>query len=183
VKPCYKVVRDTLNQRKVNTNHNTERHPWFMHVMPFLPYLYFTPTHVFFYEMLILTTVSKGTHGRFLQLIHIKRSTVLDSNVVAPLTAVVWPMITDCTRHYAVYDRRMLPIYPSWGMRTTMVYSWTLSGHLWVTRNASKAIPSRVDISLIASGWTSVSDKAICCIKVVVVAAWVRNCNCWHTMC
>jgi len=86
-------------------------------------------------------------------------------------------MITDCTRHYAVYDRRMLPIYPSWGMRTTMVYSWTLSGHLWVTRNASKAIPSRVDISLIASGWTSVSDKAICCIKVVVVAAWVRNCN------
>ena len=151
------------------------------YTFPCLPLIYIT--YVFFYEMLILTTVSKVTRGRFLQLIHVKRSTVLDSNEVVPPTAVVWPMITDLTRHYTVCDRRMKSSHPSWGMRTTMVYAWTLSGHLWVPRNTIKTIPSRVDIVLIASGLTSVSDKAICCMKVVVVAAWVRSCNCWYTMC
>ena len=43
----------------------------------------------FGYEKFILTTVSKGTERRFLQLIDVKTSTVLHFNVIAPLTAVV----------------------------------------------------------------------------------------------
>jgi len=88
-------------------------------------------------------------------------------------------MIANFTSHFTVCHRRMISIYPSWSMRTTTILAWTISGHLWVTRNTSEAIPARVDISLIASEWelTSVSDKAVCCIEVVVVAAWVRSFN------
>ena len=151
------------------------------YTFPCLPLIYIT--YVFFYEMLILTTVSKVTRGRFLQLIHVKRSTVLDSNEVVPPTAVVWPMITDLTRHYAVCDRGMRPIYPSWGMRTTTPHAWTISGHPSVVITNIKAIPAGRKIIPIASDWTltSVSGKAVGSIEGLEVTAWVLvSWNCYN---
>ena len=90
-------------------------------------------------------------------------------------------MITNLTSHFTVCDRRMISIYPSWSMRTTTILAWTSSGHLWVTRNTSKAIPARGDISLIASdrALTSVGDEAVDCIESSVVVAWIKG-SCWN---
>ena len=129
-------------------------------------------------EKQILTTVPERAHRRLLQLIHVKRSTVLHFNVVLPPTAVAGPMITNLTSHFTVCDRRMLSFEPSWCMRTTTTDTWTLSGHLGVTRDTSKAIPARGKISSITSYWdlTSESDKAVACSEIVVVDAWVLRC-------
>ena len=137
----------------------------------------------FIYEILIRTTVSKPASRRLLQLIDVKRSTVLHFYVVLPPTAVVGPMITNLTSHFTVCDRRMLSIKPSWCMRTTTTNTWTLSWHLWVTRDTSKAIPARGEIFLITSYWALTSErvKAVGCIEPQVVTAWVISfCNWWN---
>ena len=92
-------------------------------------------------------------------------------------------MITNLTSHYTVCHRRM-STDPSWRMRTTTLRRWACSGHLWVTNNTSKTIPARGDIVPIASDWalTSKSDKTVCCIEALVVAAWVIRCNCWNNI-
>jgi len=86
-------------------------------------------------------------------------------------------MITNFTSHFTVCHRRMLSTDPSWRMRTTTTHRWACSGHLWVTRNTSKAIPARGDISLIASDWalTGESFEAVGCIEAPVAAAWVKS--------
>ena len=122
-----------------------------------------------------LTTVSKRTCRRFLQLIDVKGTAVLDFNVVFPPTTIVCPMIANFTSHFAVRHRRMLSFDPSWGMCTTTTHRWTCSGHLRVTSNTSKAIPSRGNISLITSDWALSSERfeAVGCIEVLVVVAWI----------
>jgi len=124
-------------------------------------------------------TISKRAHRRFLQLIHVKSTAVLDFNVVSPPTTIVCPMIANFPSHLTVCHRRMLSFDPSWGMSTTTTHRWACSGHLWVTSNTSKAIPSRGDISLITSDWalTRESDKTVDCIEVLVVATRVIRCN------
>ena len=129
---------------------------------------------------LILTAVSKRAYRRFLQLVHIIGSAVLDFNVVFPPTAVACPMITNLTSHFTVCHRRMLSTDPSWRMRTTTTHRWACCGHLWVTSNTSKTIPARGDISLITSDRTLSSERfeAVGCIEALVVAAWVkRSCS------
>ena len=128
-----------------------------------------------------LTTVSKPTCRRFLQLIHVKGAAVLDLNVVFPSTTIVWPMIANFTSHFTVCQRRMFSFDPSRGMRTTTTHRWTWSGHLWVTSNTSKAIPARSYISLITSDLVLSSERfeAVGCIEVRVIAAWVKSCSSW----
>ena len=113
-----------------------------------------------------LTTVSKRANRRFLQLIHVKCSAVLDFNVVFPPTTIVCPMIANFTSHFTVCHRGMLSFDPSWGMGTTTTHRWTCRWHLWVTSNSSKAIPARGDISLITSDWVLSSERfeAVDCI-------------------
>ena len=115
-----------------------------------------------------------------MQLIHVKGAAVLDFNVVFPSTTIVCPMITNFTSHFTVCHRRMMSFDPSWGMRTTTTHRWACSGHLWVTSNTSKAIPTRGDVSLITSEWALSSErfKAVGCIEALIVAAWVIRCNC-----
>jgi len=89
-------------------------------------------------------------------------------------------MIANFTSHFAVCHRRMLPFEPSWSMCTTTTHRWACSGHLWVTSNTSKAIPSRGDISLITSDWALSSERfeAVGCTEDLVVAAWVIRIRC-----
>ena len=128
-----------------------------------------------------LTTVSKPTCRRFLQIIHVKGAAAHDFNVVFPPTTIVWPMIANFTSHFTVCHRRMFSFDPSWGMRTTTTHRWTWSGHLWVTSNTSKAIPAGGDISLITSNWVLSSERfeAVGCTEVRVVAARVKSCSIW----
>ena len=115
-----------------------------------------------------------------MQLIHVKGAAVLDFDIVFPLTTIVCPMITNFTSHFTVCHRRMMSFDPSWGMRTTTTHRWACSGHLWVTSNTSKAIPTRGDVSLITSEWALSGErfKAVGCIEALIVAAWVIRCNC-----
>jgi len=124
-------------------------------------------------------TVSKRACRRFLQFIDVKGAAVLNFNVVFPPTAIVCPMIANFATHFTVRHRRMLSFDPSWGMRPTTTHRWACSGHLWVTSNTSKAIPSRGNISLITSDWALSSERfeAVGCIEALVVAAWVIRCN------
>ena len=141
--------------------------------------IYCLRVYGFIYEILIRTTVSKRANRRLLQLIDVKRSTVLHFNVVLPPTAVVGPMITNLTSHFTVCDWRMLSIKPSWSMRaTTTRRAYTLSWHLWVTRDTSKAIPARGEIFLITSYWALTSErvKAVDCIEAIVGTAWIIRC-------
>ena len=141
--------------------------------------------YVFVKRKEALTTVSKPAHRRFLQFIHVKGAAVLYFNVVFLPTTIVWPMIANFTSHFTVCNSRMLSFDPSWDMCTTTTHRWTCSGHLWVTSNTSKAIPTRGDISLITSNLVLSSERfqAICCIEALVVAAYVTRCNCWKNRC
>ena len=137
-------------------------------------------TFVFRNETSILTTISKPANRALLQLIHVKGAAVFHSNFVFPPAAIVCPMITNFTGHFAVCHRGMLPFDPSRGMRTTTTHRWTVSGHLWVTSNSSKAIPARGNISLITSDLALSSERfeAVGSIEALVVAARVSRCNC-----
>ena len=118
---------------------------------------------------------------RFLQLVHVKGAAVLHFNVVFPSTAIVCPMVTNFTSHFTVCHRGMLSFDPPWGMRATTKHRWTCSGHLWVTWNTSKAIPTRSNISVITSDWVLSGERfeAVGCIEALVVAARVKSCSSW----
>ena len=160
---------------------------WYQYDMPSMSFvtivisLFSCPIDSRYLRISPLTTVSKPTCRRFLQLIHVKGAAVLHFNVVFPPTTIVWPMIANFTSHFTVCQRRMFSFDPSRGMRTTTTHRWTCSGHLWVTSNTSKAIPARGDVSLITTDWLLSSERfeAVGCIEVRVIAAWVKSCSNW----
>lgn len=126
----------------------------------------------------ILTAVSERTHRCFFKLINVKTSTVLHFNVIAPLTAVVWPVVTDFASHFATPHRRMASAHPSWSVRTTATLIWTCSWHP-VTSCTSETIPAFAEIFLVTPYWvlTNESHKTVRWVKNVVMFARVKYCR------
>ena len=99
-------------------------------------------------QKFILTAVTKPTSRRLFQLVDVKSSAVFHSDVVLPVTAAAWPVITNLASHYTFRHGRMISIEPSWSMRTTAILQWAWGWHL-VTSTSSEAIPTWVDIILV----------------------------------
>ena len=127
-----------------------------------------------------LTAISKRTDGRSLQFIDVKSSTILDLNVITPVTATAWPMVTNFPTHYTLSDGRMSPLQPPWSMRTTATFSWAFGGHP-NTSFTSEAIPAfgKSSARLITSEWalTSVSHTTINAVQNLVTHTWIQYCK------
>ena len=63
------------------------------------------------------------------QLIHLEPAAVAHLDVVAPVAAVVAPVITNLPRHHSLRDRGVLAVKPAGGMGTTAVLDHTGGGH------------------------------------------------------
>ena len=63
------------------------------------------------------------------QLIHVEPAAVAHLDVVAPVAAVVAPVITNLPRHHSLRDRGVLAVKPAGGMGTTAVLDHTGGGH------------------------------------------------------
>ena len=128
-----------------------------------------------------LTAISKRTDRRSLQFIDVKSSTILDLNVITPITATAWPMVTNFPTDYTLSDGGMYPLQPPWSMRTTAIFGRAFSGHP-ITSCTSEAIPAfgeRSAFRLVTSKWalTSVSHTTINAVQNLVTHTWIQYCK------
>ena len=76
-----------------------------------------------------ITTITETIGRRFLQLIHIIRTTVLNFDDVFPRTAGVPEMITDFTSHHTFSDFRVCSNKPAWRVITAAILRNTFVRH------------------------------------------------------
>ena len=75
----------------------------------------------------ITSTVTKMTGWRFLQLVDVETTTVANTNVVTPPTAIVVPVITYCAIDLPIGLGRMRAFHPSRSVGSTMMPGYTVA--------------------------------------------------------
>jgi len=109
-----------------------------------------------------VSTVTKMTMWRPAQFIHIKSSTVSDTNVVTPMTAFFAPVIAHFTSHHPLGLGRMRSTQPSRCMSSTVIYCNTLGWHSW-SCSTREAVPLLDEPTLVTlENFPGISTCTVC---------------------
>ena len=113
------------------------------------------------------------TDRRFSQFVDVETTTVANTNVVTPLTAIVVPVITYFASDYPLGSGRMRTLHPSRSVGSAMMFGYTLGCNLGSCLTA-EAIPALGEILLIALQHVASRNthRSVTCVQCLVVFAF-----------
>ena len=116
-----------------------------------------------------VSTVTKMTDWRFIQIVDVEATTVAYTDIVTPITALAAPVIAYFASDHSLGLGGMRALHPARSVGSTIILSYTFGGHSR-SRRTREAVPAFGEIILIALEYIASCNthRSVTCIQCLV---------------